>query len=340
VCDSSSPVRLAVFSDCDSSAAELACGTTSCGELGSSADIELTQGSPIYIVVGGATAKSHLGMDVTIEVETPPVAACVDAPYAFFGPNAFVCNGPTSQTVRSRADGSTTATMFRAIWFRFIPAVSGAYSLRTCGSTGDSLLAIGTDCANVEGRFEAIAFNDDAPNCQSGGSGNLASFIDATNNGATGTYAGFPLIDDLIAGRTYYILVGSFSASGSTEGILLIDGPTPGNPNDPDADGLVDALDNCPTIFNPKQEDCNADGIGDVCELAAGEPDINQDSILDECQCLADLFADGVVNGADLGVLLSQWGLTTQVVAGDINRDGTVNGADLAILLSGWGPCE
>jgi hypothetical protein len=230
--------------------------------------------------------------------------------------------------------------MFRAIWFRFIPAVSGAYSLRTCGSTGDSLLAIGTDCANVEGRFEAIAFNDDAPNCQSGGSGNLASFIDATNNGATGTYAGFPLIDDLIAGRTYYILVGSFSASGSTEGILLIDGPTPGNPNDPDADGLVDALDNCPTIFNPKQEDCNADGIGDVCELAAGEPDINQDSILDECQCLADLFADGVVNGADLGVLLSQWGLTTQVVAGDINRDGTVNGADLAILLSGWGPCE
>jgi hypothetical protein len=54
--------------------------------------------------------------------------------------------------------------------------------------------------------------------------------------------------------------------------------------------------------------------------------------------CVADLFVDGVVNGADLGIALSQWGQGKGSVA-DINRDGIVNGADLSILLSAWGAC-
>ena len=54
--------------------------------------------------------------------------------------------------------------------------------------------------------------------------------------------------------------------------------------------------------------------------------------------CLADLFVDGQVNGADLGIALSQWGQGKGAVA-DINRDGIVNGADLSILLSSWGAC-
>ncbi len=34
---------------------------------------------------------------------------------------------------------------------------------------------------------------------------------------------------------------------------------------DADLDGIQDFSDNCPTIYNPEQEDTNADGIGDVC---------------------------------------------------------------------------
>ena len=49
----------------------------------------------------------------------------------------------------------------------------------------------------------------------------------------------------------------------------------------------------------------------------------------------ADLNCDGVVNGADLTILLSEWG-KCQGCAADLNQDGVVNGADLSILLANW----
>ena len=46
-----------------------------------------------------------------------------------------------------------------------------------------------------------------------------------------------------------------------------------------------------------------------------------------------------VVNGADLGILLSVWGPAPAGTAADLNGDGQVNGADLGLLLGAWGPC-
>lgn len=59
------------------------------------------------------------------------------------------------------------------------------------------------------------------------------------------------------------------------------------------------------------------------------------------CGCVADLNGNGSVDGADLGVVLSNWASSGQQgsVTGDLNGDGTVNGADLGLLLSAWGPC-
>jgi hypothetical protein len=48
----------------------------------------------------------------------------------------------------------------------------------------------------------------------------------------------------------------------------------------------------------------------------------------------ADLNGDGVVDGIDLGILLSGWG---SAGAGDLSGDGVVDGIDLGILLSAWG---
>lgn len=47
----------------------------------------------------------------------------------------------------------------------------------------------------------------------------------------------------------------------------------------------------------------------------------------------ADLNGDGVVNGADLAILLGSWGGRGLA---DLTGDGVVNGADLAILLGAW----
>jgi len=52
--------------------------------------------------------------------------------------------------------------------------------------------------------------------------------------------------------------------------------------------------------------------------------------------CPQDLNGDNVVDGADLGTLLSAWGGPGPA---DFNGDGVVDGADLGTLLSAWGPC-
>jgi hypothetical protein len=52
--------------------------------------------------------------------------------------------------------------------------------------------------------------------------------------------------------------------------------------------------------------------------------------------CMGDLDGNGVVNGADLGMVLAGWGTAG---SSDLDGNGTTNGADLGLLLSGWGDC-
>ncbi|MBM4098774.1 MAG: hypothetical protein FJ260_02290 [Planctomycetes bacterium] len=90
--------------------------------------------------------------------------------------------------------------------------------------------------------------------------------------------------------------------------------------------------------------DCNGDGIVDYGQILQEDfADTNQDGIPDICQqptCAdADIYTNGVVNGADLAALLSEWGPVTPATRADINHDGSVNGADLTYLLSFWGSC-
>jgi hypothetical protein len=90
--------------------------------------------------------------------------------------------------------------------------------------------------------------------------------------------------------------------------------------------------------------DCNNDGTVDYGQILQGQlADLDSDGIPDICQqptCIdADIFRDFNVNGADLGILLSQWGPNTPLTRSDLNRDGVVDGSDLGIFLSFWGPC-
>jgi hypothetical protein len=94
--------------------------------------------------------------------------------------------------------------------------------------------------------------------------------------------------------------------------------------------------------------DCNGDGIVDYGQILDGTfADTNANGVPDCCDkgvdcdpCVGDVNFDGIVNGADISVLLGFWGLNGKPVAADINKDGQVDGADLAQLLGSWGACS
>ena len=55
-------------------------------------------------------------------------------------------------------------------------------------------------------------------------------------------------------------------------------------------------------------------------------------------ECPGDLDGDGLVDGADFGVLLASWGPCGACPA-DLDGDGVVSGADIGVMLSRWGGC-
>ena len=276
-------VRFAILDGCAAGSGVLAC-SGSCN-----AAMSMTAGQTVYCVAGGDTAGTVLTSPLNIVVIAPALPACSGATVAVFGDNAFDDTASTTpQVVQSNATNTASATIQKSTWFKFTAGATGAYSISLCGSTGDTMLAIGTVCPSVGTTFQTLAYNDDS--CLVAGSTTsfLASFIDATNGGATDTFAGFPLTQDLVLGQTYYIVAGSFSATVNVTSTLRIDGPP-----------------------------------------QAGS-------------CLGDLNDDGVVNGADLGLMLGAWGACsggTPGCLGDLNIDGVVNGADLGLLLGAWGAC-
>ncbi|MCH2161611.1 MAG: hypothetical protein MK085_07020 [Phycisphaerales bacterium] len=54
--------------------------------------------------------------------------------------------------------------------------------------------------------------------------------------------------------------------------------------------------------------------------------------------CPGDINNDGLVDGADFGLLLSAWGQCPGCPE-DLSGDGNVDGADVGLLLSAWGAC-
>ena len=274
----SNGVKLAVLSGCSAGSSELSCAPCEVSGL------SLTAGQIVYCVAGGDTAATVLPSPLNIVVSAPQLPACVSASAAVFGTNVFDDTASTTaQVVQSNAAGTTTATINKVVWYAFTAGATGAYSFSLCGSTGDTMMAIGAVCPTFGSTFQTLAYNDDAPVCSSGGTTNLASIIDATNGGATGTFAGFPLTQDLVSGTTYYIVAGSYSATVSVTSNLVIDGPPQGLP--------------CPG-------DYNGDGLRDGSDLA---------TLLSAWGTAGgDIDGDSTTNGADLAILLSGWGTCPQ----------------------------
>ncbi len=94
--------------------------------------------------------------------------------------------------------------------------------------------------------------------------------------------------------------------------VLHCDDP---NCDDKDADGLLDATDNCPSVANAGQEDMDGDDIGDVCD-----PDIDgdgYDNVPDNCDSVANPGQEDL-DGDAIG----------DVCDPDDDNDGVIDGDD------------
>lgn len=85
------------------------------------------------------------------------------------------------------------------------------------------------------------------------------------------------------------------------------------DPEDDDADGILEKSDNCPVTKNADQVDMDSDGVGDVC---------------DNCPTMANFFQEDIFpldgpEGAGNGI-----GDACEAIPDDIDEDGIVNGLD------------
>jgi hypothetical protein len=103
---------------------------------------------------------------------------------------------------------------------------------------------------------------------------------------------------------------------------------------DCNANGIPDGCD----FKSGLEHDCNENGIPDSCDIASGAEDESGNGYPDSCDLdRGDLNLDGIINGADFGLLLTYWGGVDYPI-GDLNHDGIINGADLGVMLTNWGP--
>ena len=85
------------------------------------------------------------------------------------------------------------------------------------------------------------------------------------------------------------------------------------------------------------EDGCSQTLLGDCSGVWFGKGSTCDDAAVQCSTCEGDLTSDDQVDGADITVLLNDWGSASG--DSDLNDDGVVGGADLTILLSSWGAC-
>ncbi|MFO0875319.1 MAG: hypothetical protein U0575_15300 [Phycisphaerales bacterium] len=119
-------------------------------------------------------------------------------------------------------------------------------------------------------------------------------------------------------------VAGDVVGEGSSMVLSLADGFTPS----PDEPFILIAATNIVANFDATLET----GPGFIWSFIIG-PLGDRAAVYAMVQAIPDLNGDGIVDGADLGLLLGNWGGTG---LGDLNGDGVVDGGDLGGLLAAW----
>ncbi len=104
------------------------------------------------------------------------------------------------------------------------------------------------------------------------------------------------------------------------------------DPNDPDADGIPNARDNCDNYPNASQANGDFDRLGDLCDPFRTDPDNDIDSdgfpsTIDNCPDRGNLFQENA-DGDKYGDICDFCPSTVEAVTRDLDRDGTGDACD------------
>jgi hypothetical protein len=224
-------------------------------------------------------------------------------------------------------------------------ALGGGASVPLGGPcTADTQCGSGGVCSGARPSVEvAVATPSDGVPI-AGGSGFFAPgakrFTLAAVPGTPGLYRGAVLFSSL-ANDAGHVFVSP--ASDTTFSVYyfdpLCDGDRDGQVGEDDfanldGDGIADASDNCPGLYNPLQEDADGDGFGDLCDDCPGvanptQADADADGVGDACDTGADSDGDGVPDGSDNCPTVSNPPIVTgRPAQPDRDRDGLGDACD------------
>jgi uncharacterized delta-60 repeat protein len=110
-------------------------------------------------------------------------------------------------------------------------------------------------------------------------------------------------------------------------------------PVDSDGDGFVDCIDNCVNIVNPTQGDCDADGLGDACEFAAGvQWDTNGNGTPDQCEACPSVISyctAGTSTNGCVALMTASGNPSVAATSGFVLRANYVEGQKQGLLFYG-----
>lgn len=319
--------RIGVFTDCANAASVIACNDDSPGctitsgqPWASRVSFPAGAGDVRFIAVGGFAASTSGTGALRISYEGTAGTTCENAIAAVNGSNAFDTTGSGGSldlTGACNPGPFGDDILHRVAWFAWTATATGPAEVSTCGTAPfDTRIAVLSGCA----ASTAIACNDDWSGCP----------------GYTGKVR-----FAAVAGTRYLIAIGGFdpSAAGAGQFTVVPDAPPPPACGTA-AHGCCEAstlpfCSNaacCTAVCAVDPYCCSVDGAWDSTCVARAFAACNLCGV----PCPADLDGSGTVNGADLSLLLGNWG---NAGTGDLDGNGTVNGADLALLLGAWGAC-
>ena len=189
-----------------------------------------------------------------------------------------------------------------------VPVDSGSLTAATAAQTG---AAIGVATPNADGTF---AFAVTVPVTISVAGTALGQPFTSTSPAAMALTGTFSIVGNAI----------SLTSQGAINETVPVPAPPP----------LVSAPFDLPTIFPAGQVArlLISGTFADGSSTTTGSSSLVMNGV--PAPIIGDINGDGVVNGFDLGSLLSGWG---QPGPTDLNNDGITNGFDLGVLLTNWG---